>query len=98
VKSPLAFSPRALDDVLTAADWYDSQRSGLGDLFLLSVEACLSRIERLPSSFPESVAGVRSALVRRFPYAVLFRIGAERIEVLAVWHDRRDPAGWRDRL
>lgn len=96
--SPLALSPAALDDLLSAADWYDAQQPGLGAAFLDSVEACFSRIERLPHAFPESDAGLRSALLRRFPYAVLFRIGRERIEVLAVWHGRRDPKGWLDRL
>ena len=67
VTSQLALSPAALDDLRTAVDWYDAQRPGLGDLFLHSVEACFARIERLPHSFPENDAGVRSALLRRFP-------------------------------
>lgn len=87
----LALSPAALEDLREAADWYDDQRPGLGDFFVSAVEASFSRIERLPKAFPESEAGVRSALVRRFPYVVLFRIEGERVDVLAVWHGHRDP-------
>ena len=94
----LALSPAAFEDLREAADWYDGQRPGLGDVFLASVDACFSRIERLPQAFPESEAGVRSALLRRFPYVVHFRIEKERIEVLAVWHGHRDPEGWIERL
>jgi plasmid stabilization system protein ParE len=51
VSSRLALSPAALEDLHGAADWYDAQRLGLGDVFLRSVEACLARIERLPRAF-----------------------------------------------
>lgn len=40
---------------------------------------------------------VRRRLVRRFPYGVLYGIGAESIRVLAVMHSRRRPMYWVDR-
>jgi plasmid stabilization system protein ParE len=98
VTLPLALSPAAEDDLHDAAAWYDAQQPGLGDTFLRSVEASFARIQRLPRSFPADEAGVHSALLRRFPYAVLFRIQEKRIEVIAVWHGHRDPKGWRARL
>jgi len=98
VTLPLSLSPAAEDDLHEAAAWYDAQQRGLGDAFLRSVEASFARIRRLPTSFPADESGVRSALLRRFPYAVLFRIQEKRIEVIAVWHGRRDPQGWRERL
>ena len=94
----LALSPAALEDLVTATDWYDSRQPGLGDVFVRSVGDCFSRIARMPHAFPESALGVRSALLRRFPYAVLFRVRDERIEVLAVWHGHRDSRDWLDRL
>lgn len=42
--------------------------------------------------------GIHSALLRRFPYVVLFRIQETRSEVIAVWHGQRDPEGWKERL
>jgi plasmid stabilization system protein ParE len=98
VTLPLALSPAAEDDLHNAAGWYDARHPGLGDAFLRSLEACFARIRRLPKAFPANDAGVHSALLRRFPYAVLFRIREERIEVLAVWHAHRDPTRLRARL
>jgi plasmid stabilization system protein ParE len=98
VKLPLALSPAAEDDLERASAWYDAQQPGLGDAFLRSVDACLARVWRLPRSFPTGHGGTQSALLRRFPYAILFRIRETRIEVLAVWHERRDPKGWQARL
>lgn len=49
-------------------------------------------------SFPAAERGFRSALLRRFPYAVHFRVDDHRIEVIAVWHGRRSVGGWLGRL
>jgi hypothetical protein len=39
----------------------------------------------------------RLALVRRFPYAVVYRIDDDQITVVAVYHMHRDPRGWQSR-
>lgn len=93
----VGLSPAALEDLREAAQWYDGQDPGLAGEFLRAVDACLSRIERLPQASPEAEGGVRSARLSRFPYAVLYRVRTHRIEVLAVWHAHRDPRGWRER-
>jgi hypothetical protein len=36
-------------------------------------------------------------LVRRFPYAVIYRIDDDQTTVVAVYHSRRDPRGWQSR-
>jgi len=41
---------------------------------------------------------VRRALLRRFPYAVLFRIDQNAITVLACFHASRDPQQWQRRI
>jgi plasmid stabilization system protein ParE len=94
----LVLAPEAEDDLQDAATWYDAQQPGLGDAFLRSVDASFARIRRFPRSFPTNDQDIRSALLRRFPYAVLFRIRETRIEVIAVWHGRRAAEGWRERL
>jgi len=40
---------------------------------------------------------VHRALTRRFPHAVYFVVERERIVVIGVFHQHRDPASWRDR-
>jgi hypothetical protein len=41
---------------------------------------------------------VRSAAVRRFPYSIFFRTRSDRLIVLSVFHARRAPGIWRERV
>ena len=40
---------------------------------------------------------MRRALLRRFPYAVFYEIGAVEIVVYAVFHCARNPRAWKRR-
>jgi plasmid stabilization system protein ParE len=40
---------------------------------------------------------MRRALVRRFPYAIFYKIEAAEIVVYAIFHGARDPRAWRRR-
>jgi plasmid stabilization system protein ParE len=89
--------PQAEADLDDARRWYETQERGLGVEFLRSVRACLDQIERLPRVWPVVRRDARQALVRRFPYRVIYVIREPWIDVLAVYHVRRDPRGWQQR-
>lgn len=78
-------------DVQEAALWYDLKREGLGVQFLDEVAYVLRRISDQPAQFPWIEAGVRRALVRRFPYGVYFIQEGEVTTVLTVLHPHRQP-------
>jgi plasmid stabilization system protein ParE len=94
---PLIIRPAAEADLADAKDWYDGRREGLGDEFLLCVEEALGRLTRAPEAHAVLKKGVRRALVRRFPYGIFYRVEADHIAVLAVFHNRRDPRHWQAR-
>ena len=89
--------PEAEADLAEAFAWYEERRPGLGDRFLLSVEAVLAAIERYPESFPVVYAQVRRALLRRFPYGVFYTVKESAVVVLAVFHCAREPRRWQER-
>jgi plasmid stabilization system protein ParE len=95
---PLDFSNFAEADLAEAVTWYSRIRPGLAADLVLCVEEALDRICQHPESFPPIAAGIRRAIIHRFPYSVIFRLRHGRIEVLAVFHARRDPIGWQSRL
>ena len=94
----LIVRPEAEAEMADAFDWYEDRAPGLGSDFLLCVDATLNAVLRNPESFPRIHRTVRRALTRRFPYEVFFVEDAFRLVVLSVFHARRNPKRWQDRI
>jgi hypothetical protein len=47
------FHPAARDELREALEWYDAQRSGLGDELLDIVRAAIDRVGEFPDLYPE---------------------------------------------
>jgi plasmid stabilization system protein ParE len=93
--------PSASTEVAEAAAWYDDRKPGLGDDFLDEMERSLAVIAEAPSRWPRVgglVEEVRRVQLHGFPYAVIYRVGARDVLILAVAHMRRRPGYWRRRL
>jgi plasmid stabilization system protein ParE len=93
----LILRPEAESELIEALDWYEARGPGLGAEFFRCVESTFSRIGRNPESYPVIHRDTRMALVRRFPYLVLYRVRNEEIVVVAVFHAKRDPKSWKPR-
>lgn len=93
----LVFRPEVQEEVNEAYNWYEKQKSGLGDEFLDSVEQTLNRVSSMPKSYQVVYRDVRRAVVKRFPYAVYYRVISSRVIVTAIFHARRDPKSWQTR-
>ncbi len=90
--------PEAEAEVAEAYAWYQEQRLGLGDEFLLSLEAVLGLLSRTPLMFGETYKNGRKALLRRFPYVVVYLVDEDTVIVTSVHHTSRSPSRWRKRL
>lgn len=96
--TPVFFTPRARDELIDAQDWYENEVPGLGWRFRAAVEAVIELVSTNPRQFSVVHKSIRRALLRRFPYALMFVIEAdESLTVLACFHGSRDPAHWRKR-
>ena len=95
----LIIRPEAEDELTEAFDWYEERSAGLGSEFLISVNAVFDAIVQDPQRFPIMRKNVRRALTRRFPYQVFEALEEEsRIIVIAVFHAKRNPAIWMERI
>jgi len=85
------FRPTARLDVLDAERWYEGRVRGLGAEFGRAVDAAVAALTRFPEGYPRVYREVRKAVLRRFPYSLLYTVEEERIIVHACFHHRRDP-------
>jgi len=92
------FVAEAEEELQRASRIYEMRRKGLGREFLLEVRDLVSRIIQHPEASRSILPGVRKAGVRRFPYDLIYRVTPDRIEVIAVMHQRRAPGYWMERL
>lgn len=93
----LSFHCLAECELEEATYYYESRSTGLGSMFVDSVEACAASILAFPNSGRVMRGRIRRRLVRGFPYAVIYRTGGDRIRVLAIMHVKRRPTYWAGR-
>ena len=91
----LVFKPSAQTEIAEAFTWYEAQNTGLGRNFLDELE----RVERVicfnPRLYPMAEGEIRRAGLRRFPYSVFYVVDDKQVQVLACFHQRREPRSMR---
>ena len=87
----LIFKPLAEIDIAEAAIWYNFQREGLGEEFLLALEAKFNEIQRNPYQCTIIYNNVRRAFPNRFPFGIFFITEDNVVFILAVVHSSRNP-------
>ncbi|WP_295524579.1 type II toxin-antitoxin system RelE/ParE family toxin [uncultured Pseudacidovorax sp.] len=84
----------AQHDLRMAFEWYETKQTGLGAELLRSVAALVELLSRDPQRFRHGPGAYRSAKLRRFPYAMHYRIEGQHVHVLACVHFRQSPERW----
>jgi plasmid stabilization system protein ParE len=97
VKPALSLRPIASTEIQEAFRWYEQRRRGLGEKFLQTVQETLSAIEANPQQYARVRGEIRRAVIRRFPYAILYLAEPDAAVVLGCFHSKRDPRRWHSR-
>jgi len=97
VSYSISLRPRALAEIKSARDRYGLVEHGTS--FLDELDLVFEAIQAMPLRFPVAYATIHRALLRRYPFAVFFRIRptTHEVVVLAVFPQRGDPARWPKR-
>ena len=91
--------PPAATDLRTGATFYrENHSAALARGFLGEVDRTIERLLAFPDLGSPAAKGTRRSLVRRFPYAVIYLVEADRLVVVAIAHHSREPGYWLDRL
>ena len=98
MKHYLTVRKEAEFDIKSIFEYYENQRLGLGHDFLLCIEEGLSKIERNPLSYKIIYKELRRIAIHRFPYRIFYLFQDKKIIVTAVFHARKDPQSWLERI
>ena len=73
--------------------------AGLGASYIAEFEATMTKVCAAPKSFPiDCPPDIRKAVMKRFPFNVLYREMDKAVQILAVAHHRRRPGYWLGRI
>jgi plasmid stabilization system protein ParE len=90
----VSFHDLARLELTEAAEYYDSESAGLGQAFITEVERSADEIVQYPEAGLVMPGSIHRRLIRRFPYALLYRVKPTEIRILAVMNLKRRPAYW----
>lgn len=92
------FRPELVDDVAEAFHWYEERAEGLGQDLVRKYYAAIAAAERNPELFQEVHSDFRRVLLRRFPYALYFRLEGDVIIFVLLFPCVRNPRLLRKKL
>jgi len=83
--------------MIEAALFYEARSEGLGFEFLDGAQRLIDLVREHPR-LGQSVGGrFRQAVLRRFPFSLIYSEEPAEIVIIAVAHQKRRPGYWRDR-
>jgi plasmid stabilization system protein ParE len=82
--------PNAEADLREAWQWYESQRTGLGDELVNEITNAIHSLTTNPERHPFYYREFRRILTHRFPYKIFYCTGKERIVVFRILHAKRE--------
>jgi len=92
------FHEEASAEYESAFEWYLERSELVASKFASELNRAIDRIAEAPQRWPRNVHSTRKFLLRRFPYAVVYRELPFVIQVLAVAHGQRRPGYWKNLL
>jgi toxin ParE1/3/4 len=92
------FTAPARREFLAHVAYYRTQEADLGARFAAAVEETAARAVAFPLAGPLASKKTRRALVRGFPFSLVYRPESEGIVIFAVAHHSRHPEYWQYRV
>jgi plasmid stabilization system protein ParE len=95
---PIVIHPAAITEARAAVDWYRTKSLSAARAFLKELDRAINMVADKPEIWPQYTQGTQRYLLHRFPFFVVYRQTAVRIEIVAIAHARRKPGYWKERL
>ena len=91
----VSFNRLAERELAEAAAYYEQESQGLGERFLEEVSSSTLLLLTYPFAAPRFSGVTRRFVLPQFPYYIVYQVrGKDRLRVLAIAHQKRDPRYW----
>jgi plasmid stabilization system protein ParE len=94
----LEIDPAALAELGSAVDWYLERSESAALEFVAEVDRAIDRVIESPGRWPTGEQATHKFVLRRFPFAIIYRERETTVQILAVAHGHRRPGYWQDRM
>lgn len=91
MKRNLKFTFRANIDTIVAYEFYESRRKNLGEQFLNELDNCYKSIVLNYTTYKIVHKIYRQAVVKKFPFVVLYSVDEKDIIITAVFNTSKNP-------
>jgi len=81
-----------------AALYYGAIDSELGERFATATNVAVAQIKARPLQARRWDGEARKVRVRRFPYAVIYSMDEDTLNIVSVMHLHREPGYWHERV
>ena len=98
VAKPLEIHPSALAELKSGLNWYLQRNEAAAVKFAAEVDRAIGLIIESPARWPAGEHTTRKIVLRRFPFAIVYREKKAAVQILAVAHGHRRPGYWNNRL
>ena len=97
MRRELEVHPEAIAEATAAKLWYRERSEIVALAFQDEIDLAIERILEAPERWPRYIEDTRRYVMRRFPFSVVYSVGAETVQILAFAHGRRRPGYWKGR-
>lgn len=94
----LVIRSQAQSDIAEILQWYEQREKGLGNYFLLCLDASFEALKRYPTANRIIRHEYRRMFVRKFPAGIYYIVNGEQILVDAVEPFSRNPGNLDEKL
>ncbi len=90
-KYNLIIKEEAKEDIFEAYNWYEDKQTELGERFLNIIDEYFKNISLYPQQYHIEFDNMRKAIVKKFPFIIVFGIENNDVVVFAVFHTKQNP-------
>ena len=79
-------------------EYYFQKHPKVADAFFKIINLGIENIKQNPNSYPIAHADLRKYTITKFPFTIYYRIKDSVIQIIAIFHNSRNPEIWNKRI